>query len=330
MAENYSFFNSKDHDRRYNARHWADYFFPLFKSGVFNGDLQVVENGGMAVKIKSGYAWIDGYGYHLTDGLPLDLETASGNMNRMDSIVIRLDLTNRWIKAFCKTGSYYAGTPTPPAPEITATIHEIVIAHISVVAGVTEITQDMITDTRMDGNLCGWVCGTVNEIKFDQITEQFKAFMKRYENNLDAKFEDLETYEANKKNEFDTFQTELTEKEQIMHDQHKAELKAYFSQMEKEGNANLLAITQQLIDFRNENELEFLAWVEEMKNILGEGTAGELLIKINALTNQIEEMEQMLLSGSVLAKLLTDDGKCLTDDMGNPLLAEFPICKCVK
>ena len=33
MAENYSFFNSKDHDRVYNARHWADYFFPLFKSG---------------------------------------------------------------------------------------------------------------------------------------------------------------------------------------------------------------------------------------------------------------------------------------------------------
>ena len=51
MAENYSFFNSKDHDRVYNARHWADYFFPLFKSGVFNGDLQVVANGGMTVKI---------------------------------------------------------------------------------------------------------------------------------------------------------------------------------------------------------------------------------------------------------------------------------------
>ena len=188
----------------------------------------------------------------------------------------------------------------------------------------------MITDTRMDGNICGWVCGTVNEIKFDQITEQFKAFMKRYENNLDAKFEDLETYETNKKNEFDTFQTELTEKEQIMHDQHKAALKDHFSQMEKEGNANLLAITQQLIDFRNENESEFLAWVEEMKNILGEGTAGELLIKINALTNQMEEMEQMLLSGSVFAKLLTDDGKYLTDDMGNALLMDRPICKCSK
>ena len=56
MAELYSFFNSKDHDRKYNARHWADYFAPLFKSGVFNGDLQVTANDDMTVTINTGYA----------------------------------------------------------------------------------------------------------------------------------------------------------------------------------------------------------------------------------------------------------------------------------
>ena len=44
MAENYSFFNSKDHDRVYNARHWADYFFPLFKSGKRRGQINVRRN----------------------------------------------------------------------------------------------------------------------------------------------------------------------------------------------------------------------------------------------------------------------------------------------
>lgn len=330
MSENFSFFNSKNHDRVYKAQHWADYFRPLFKSGVFNGDLQVVANGGMNVKIKAGYAWIDGYGYHLTDGLKLDLETASGNMNRADSIVIRLDLTNRWVKALCKTGSYYARTPTPPAPERTATIYEIVIAHISAAAGTTEITQDMITDTRMNSNLCGWVCGTVNEIKFDQITEQFKAFMKRYENNLDAKFEALESYERSKKNEFDTFQTELTEKEQIMHDQHKAALKDYYSQMEKEGNANLLAITQQLIKFRDENEADFLEWFESIKGVLGTVDTGKLMLMINVLTEQAEDLREMLFAGMIYEKLLTDQQDYITDDMGIPILIDIPICKCKK
>lgn len=181
MAEKYSFFNSKDHDRKYNAKDWADYFFPLFKSGVFNGDLQVVANGGMQIKVKTGYAWIDGYGYHLTEELDLDLETASGNMNRKDIIVIRLDLTNRWIKSYCKTGAYYAKEAAPPEQEITKTIHEIVIAKINVPAGTTEITQNMIEDTRMDDNLCGWVCGAVKQIEFEQIYEQFKAFQKEKE-----------------------------------------------------------------------------------------------------------------------------------------------------
>ena len=190
MAEQYSFFNSKDGDRKYNARHWADYFFPLFKSGVFNGDLQVIAAGGMSVKVKEGYAWIDGYVYHLTDGLVFDLETASGNMNRADSIVIRLDLTNRWIKGLCVTGANYSGTPAPPEPAITATVHELVIANISVPAGATEITQDMITDTRMDENLCGWVCGAVDQIKFEQIKAQFDAFFSKYSADIKAAYDD--------------------------------------------------------------------------------------------------------------------------------------------
>lgn len=189
MAEQYSFFNSKDGDRKYDAHNWADYFFPLFKSGVFNGDLQVVENGGMSVWIKEGYAWIDGYAYHLTDGLVLDLETASGNMNRADSIVLRLDLTNKYIKGFCVTGGNYANMPVPPAPAITSTVHELVIANIYIPAGTTEITQEMITDTRMDRNLCGWVCGAVEQIKFEQIKVQFDAFLLKYSKDIKAAYD---------------------------------------------------------------------------------------------------------------------------------------------
>lgn len=178
MAEHYSFFNSKNHDRVYNASDWADYFVPFFKPGVFNGCLQVVANGGMTVKINEGYAWIDGYKYHLDAPLVIDIETASGSMNRKDNIVVRLDLTNKWVRSFRVTGAYYSEEAMPPEPDISARIHELVIARINVAAGTTEITQDMIEDTRMDGDLCGWVCGTVEQIEFEQIYSQFKAFQE--------------------------------------------------------------------------------------------------------------------------------------------------------
>lgn len=231
--ESSSFFNSKDHDRVYNATDWADYFFPLFISGVFNGHLQVVENEGMSIKINPGYAWIDGYKYRLRDEMAMDLEMASGNKNRTDSIVIRLDLTNKWIRAFCKTGDYYAGKATPPAPEISATIHELVIAHISVKAGTTKITQDMIEDTRMDKTVCGWVCGAVEQIDFTQITMQFEAFFANYQeeilnvfntfmgnaNNYDAEFlawieekkEEITTWKSGEEAETDAWQEEKSE-----------------------------------------------------------------------------------------------------------------------
>lgn len=182
--ENYSFFNSIDGDRVYNARHWADYFIPFFKTGVFNGDNQIVAGSGMSVIENKGYAWIDGYMYHLTDELTLDIETASGNMNRIDNIVLRLDLTKRWIKCFVVTGGYYQGNAIPPEPENSATVHEIVLARIRVDAGTTAITQDLITDTRMDQQLCGWVSETVDHIKFEQITAQFDAFFAKYQSNI--------------------------------------------------------------------------------------------------------------------------------------------------
>lgn len=217
MKEDYGFFNSKDHDRVYNAKDWADYFFPLFKTGVFNGDLQVVENEGMSIKVKPGYAWIDGYKYHLWDEGIWDLEIASGNMNRKDSIVVRLDHTKKWVRMFCKTGSYYAGTAIPPAPEISATIHEIVIAHISVPAGTTRITQSMIEDTRMDKTICGWVCGAVEQIDFSQITAQFNAFFADYREDISEEFlqfqknasdysDQFVTWVAGKKAEITTWQ----------------------------------------------------------------------------------------------------------------------------
>lgn len=270
MAENYSFFNSKDHDRKYNSRHWADYFYPLFKTGVFNGDLQVVENEGMTIKIKPGYAWIDGYAYHLTDGLVLDLETASGNMNRQDSVVIRLDLTNRWVKAFCKTGSYYAGTPMPPAPEISPTIHEIVIAHILVIAGTTEVTQDMIEDTRIDGNLCGWVCGAVEQIDFTQIQAQFDTFFAKYKADI---LRDYGLYLQN------------------------------IGSLETQAQTRYDSMDEAFTAYENAQKAKFEAWVESIKEILDGSVAGNLLLMI------YEKMQKVTVKGKDgVAYLEIEDG----------------------
>lgn len=271
MAESYSFFNSKDHDRVYNARHWADYFYPLFRSGVFNGNLQVVENGGMRVKISDGYAWIDGYLYHLTGGLILDLETASGNMNRIDNIVIRLDLTNRWVKGFAVSGSYYSGKASPPERAVTSTIHELVIARINIPAGATQITQDMIEDTRMNNDLCGWVVGTVKEIDYSQIYAQFTAYQNKKVKEVDEwqALEEaaLSTWVALlKKEKTEQLQKLITDFENIK-DNAQTEFEDWFT-----GNTNNW-------------EEEWTAWFNNLKEQLTDNAVTNLQSQIGILRN---------------------------------------------
>lgn len=309
MAENYSFFNSKDHDRIYNARHWADYFFPLFRSGVFNGSLQVVANGGMSVEIKEGYAWIDGYAYHLTEGLVVDLETASGNMNRSDSIVIRLDLTNRWIKGDCKTGTYYAGTPTPPAPEVTATIHEIVIAHISVAAGTTEITQDMIEDTRMDNSICGWVCGAVEQIDFAQIKTQFDTFFAKYEADIKTQYglylQGIGSLETQAQERYDSMDQEFTQYE----NQQKENITSWQQQESDYMDAWIAAVQQ-----------EYFTWLDTIKNVLDENAAGHLQNEVDDLTVDAFNRYYGLQAQETL---FLDDGSIKTTNEEAEIITEF-------
>lgn len=298
--EQYSFFNSKDGDRKYNARHWADYFAPLFKSGVFNGGLHVTANDDMTVTINEGYAWIDGYAYHLTEPITKDIETASGNMNRKDNIVIRLDLTNRWIMSDVVTGTYYSGTATAKDPEITSTVHELVIARINMAAGTTEITQDMIEDTRMNSELCGWVTGAVDQINFEQITAQFEEFFKQYQSDIQT--------------EFKNYQTEIASLEtqgRTAYEDMKAEFEAY----EKE----------QIADFE--------AYVESIKDILDGNVAGNLLLLIEQCMLktvyktkddgtaylEIEDNLNMAIAGfTAKDTAFNDDGTITeTDGMGN-------------
>ena len=62
--EKSSFFNSVSGDRVYRAEEWAEYFASFIGNGVFpvpSSGLQVVAGSGMAVTVKTGKAWINGY-----------------------------------------------------------------------------------------------------------------------------------------------------------------------------------------------------------------------------------------------------------------------------
>lgn len=170
------FFNSVNGDRKYNANHLTKYLGKLVSSGVFpnpSTNLQVVAASGMAVKVSPGMGFIDCQWMDNDSDYTIKLSAASVVYPRIDSIVMQLDVPNRLVTIALKTGTAAA---SPVAPTVTRTddIKEYRLADILVGAGVTEITQAEITDTR-GGADCGYITGLIQQIDSSTLFAQFQA-----------------------------------------------------------------------------------------------------------------------------------------------------------
>lgn len=176
MAQKYGFFNSVNNDRVYDASDVARFLSKFFTNGVFNNSLAVSSNDNMTVSVATGNANINGYGYENTELLTLDIDEADSELGRIDSIIVRLDLTNRQITTMVLTG-LTATTPSQPTITRSGNIYDLRLANISVPTGATRITTDMITDTRFGAD-CGNVTQAVLELDTSEIFAQYEAYFK--------------------------------------------------------------------------------------------------------------------------------------------------------
>jgi hypothetical protein len=194
----------EEYDRVYLASQFAAYFASFIGNGVFakhSNQLQVMEMAApqMQIGVESGQAWINGYWYENTDMLYLPIDVANGVLNRIDSVVLRLGISERNIWLAVKKG-----TPAinPIAPEVTrnADYYELQLATISIPAGSIKITQAQITDTRMNQDVCGWVTGVVDQLDTTTLFNQFEAYFDEFKQFYEN---DYANWTAEQKAEYD-------------------------------------------------------------------------------------------------------------------------------
>lgn len=151
-----------NYDRTYSSADYCDNLATVIKNGVrysSDNDLVVTPGNAMAITVGIGRAWINGhYLYNDTAYTSLTIATApTGGQSRIDRVVARLDtsLATRAISLEIIQGTA-AQNPIAPALTRNDSIYDICLAEITVPAGATAITADMIKDTRADGTICGW------------------------------------------------------------------------------------------------------------------------------------------------------------------------------
>ena len=193
MALKFGFFNSVNGDRKYNADDISNYFLKLISNGVFatpSNAMQVQASADMTVNVSAGWAFINCKWLENTAAYPLILDSADVVLNRIDRIVLRLSESPRTMGIYIKKGTP-ASTPTPPELARTkGVIWELSLAKISIHAGVTDITQSMITDERADTELCGWVTGLIDQIDttnlFAQFTNAFNTWFSEIKDEVQS------------------------------------------------------------------------------------------------------------------------------------------------
>lgn len=147
------FFNGKT----YSATDFVESNKNTMKDGILpNTDFfKVLSAGNMTIGVTSGRGWVQGHAFSSDGTLSFTLNNADGVLDRVDTVVIRLDLTTDSEKIECRViKGALGGSAT--APVRNGTYYDLVIAQIAVAHGTTAITSAMITDKRGDGNLCGW------------------------------------------------------------------------------------------------------------------------------------------------------------------------------
>ena len=191
MSLRSGFFNSVDGDRKYSAEEMNMPYNQLISNGVFpnpSTSLQVLTSSGMTVQVLAGGGLFGG-GWAYNDApVLLTLERAETNLNRVDAIVIKRDTSEpvRNTVLYVKKGTP-ASSPVPPTMTHDDYVDEYCLATVRLNTNVSEISQSMITDTRMDSTVCGWVTGLIDQVDTSTLFVQWEtAYQEQYQRQTDA------------------------------------------------------------------------------------------------------------------------------------------------
>lgn len=144
-------------DRSYTADNLSEFFESIIGDGV-SADIQdsfkVLAGSGMQINLNPGFCWIHGYYAKNSSLYPMVVSAAPPTDTRIDAVVLRWSRSDRNILPQVLTG---VASPNPQRPQITrnADTYDLLLGYITLNAGDSAITSDMITDTRADTDVCG-------------------------------------------------------------------------------------------------------------------------------------------------------------------------------
>ncbi|GEM_PF-6624788 len=343
--ERFLFFNAVEtapgvYDREYVESDFADYFGSVLSSGLLHVDknpnlVLSVEPGTMNTVVTPGTALIKGHLYENTTPRTLTHSIPEPTMDRIDRIVLRLDLRNqsRHIRLFVKEGES-SSSPVAPTLQRDQFIYELSLGQIRVRKNTVQLLASDIVDERLDEHLCGLVYSLIS-IPSDQLQNWINARIVELRIEADRGLTDylqavaiaedalqtaLQAHETNAQGLFDSYSGKL----QAKLTQFESDFMTWFNGLKEQLDRNVALSLQNQINImndalsRSDNKLDghLADYMYQIPSIVGSQ------IRINKLsdTNRLFFKMAADLSGDIT--ISTDNGatsKPLIDVEGNPI-----------
>lgn len=190
MTMKSGFHNSINGDRKYNAEDMCRPYKDILSNGVFpnpSDQLQVFASSGMTVSVSSG-GGLFGKGWAYNDApVLLTLDSPEATLSRIDAIIVRRD-DSESVRDTILTVKKGTPSTNPIAPTMVHNdyIDEYCLATIKVTPTTSVITNSMITDTRPNTKVCGFVTGLVDQVDTSTLFNQWQsAYEEQYEKFMD-------------------------------------------------------------------------------------------------------------------------------------------------
>ncbi len=176
MSITSGFFDSQNHDRKYNAVQFGSIFDGVITDGVYSTigtQFQVKATSGLVLNVGIGRAWFD-HSWILNDAIHVIEAPASDLLlKRIDAVVLDIDTTTA---VRSNTIKYIEGTPgsNPVNPTLINVTghHQYPLAYISRSANSTSIAQADITN-MVGTDACPFVAGVAGTVNIDDLLAQW-------------------------------------------------------------------------------------------------------------------------------------------------------------
>lgn len=317
MAFTYGFYNSLNHDRKYDSVQISQIFDGMILDGVYStvGNCFVVRASSTAstVIVGSGRAWFDHTWNYNDSDMVLTAPQSDILMNRIDAIVLDIysaeqSRTNNII--------WVQGTPSsnPVKPTLIKQLGhtQYPLAYVLRKPNVETISQADITNA-VGTSECPFVTGLLEHVSIDQLLAQWSAQWTDYYN---AKVADMNATSALWKQQWEQFYNLYTA-------DMTATGQAWKNQWETWFNAYTESSSEALNAWMEAEKATILQWFEDLQDLLNGDVAVNLANEILALKQRadiLEHFDEILSTEFAVYHNIDDNnGNGIADSSGNAI-----------